>query len=409
MGLLKIFSGQSPEKIEEKGDAFFNNRSWGMAKIEYEKAWTKLEKMSPGNDESKARLQEKLGQAKEALAFEHKQSGEDLMELGDYDDACEIFQLAIELTQDQELISAIKDRMLEMERLTQGSMQPDLPDPQLGDEIVPDEPGDEYFEVLCGVLPKDVQAAYLSYGESFKSGYLALNRAEFDLAAEYLSRAMKENPVPDSFIPLELATACLNLKRYDEARELVETFLQYHPDVLPGYQLLCEVLWKLNAFDRAEALLAGCPDELRHSMACYHLRGETMFQAGNYADAASFFQDVLEEYGWNESMARSLAATYEALEDFERARLIYAEIMSHCRSCHSFIDPYIKRKFADISFDLGKDLSVILDLYLTMAHEDPANSPFYYERASRIFSLMGDEEEASRFQLIAQRAQQESV
>ncbi|MBW1767915.1 MAG: tetratricopeptide repeat protein, partial [Deltaproteobacteria bacterium] len=243
MGLLKIFSGQSPEKLEEKGDAFFNNRSWGVAKIEYEKALNKLEKMSPGYDEAKARLQEKLGKAKEALALDHRQSGEDLMELGDYDDAHEIFQLAIELTQDQELISAIEDRISDIERLIEEDIQTDLPDPQLDDETVTDEPGDEYFEVLCGVLPKDVQEVYLSYGESFKSGYLALNRGEFELAAEYLSHAMKENPVADSFIPLELATACLNLKRYDEARELLETFLQYHPDVLPGYQILCEVLW----------------------------------------------------------------------------------------------------------------------------------------------------------------------
>ena len=37
MGLLKKYFGQNPEKLEQKGDSYFNNAVWGMAKIEYEK------------------------------------------------------------------------------------------------------------------------------------------------------------------------------------------------------------------------------------------------------------------------------------------------------------------------------------------------------------------------------------
>ena len=81
MGFLKQLFLQSPEKYEQKGDEFFNNSLWGMAKIEYEKALDALEKLSDGPNEAEARLEEKLGKSKESLALEHKQTGEDLMEV----------------------------------------------------------------------------------------------------------------------------------------------------------------------------------------------------------------------------------------------------------------------------------------------------------------------------------------
>lgn len=405
MGLLKILLGQNPEKHEQKGDTFFNNTAWGMAKIEYEKALSKIEKTSPGYAESNARLQDKRRQAKEALALEHRQTGENLMEQGYYDDARDLFQLAIELTQDPQLISVIENRVLEMERLSSQDIQTDIPEPQINDKGDFHEQEDDYFVALCNTLPEEVQPFYLSYGESFKSGYLALNRGEFDLAADYLGHAMNENPSPDSFIPLELATAYLNLARFDEARQLLETFLHYHPDALPGYQVLCEVFWEMGAFDQAETLLADCPDDLKNSLAYYLMRGETMFQAGNYSETTSLYQDFMKEYGWNASIAKALARSLETLGDIENARNMYAKIMDQCRDCHTPIDPFVKRKYADISFDLGQYSSAILEMYLSLVREDPENTPFYYQRVSRVYSALGNEAEARRFQSFAQQAQ----
>ena len=408
-GYLKTIFGQTPEKYEQRGDTFLNIADWGRAKLEYEKALDSLERASPVDEESATRLQEKLRRSTEALAAEHTQTGEDFMEQGYYDEAREWFQLATTLSQDPALISEIESHLLEMERLTGEDIQRNMPEPglspQVHDETVSHEPEDEMFMALCGALPVEVRAAYSSYGASFKSGFLALNRGEFDLAADELSRAMEENPAPDSFIPLELATAFLNLGELDEAQGLLEIFLQYHPDALPGYQVLCEVFWEMRAFDRSEALLTDCPEELKNSLAHYLLRGETLFRAGNYSEARSFYQDFIKEHGWNEPVARGLAGTFEALGDYENARDMYAEIMTQCSSCHTRIDPGVKRKFADISFDLGQNASTVLETYLSLAQEDPENSPFYYKRVSQIYASLGNEEEAHRFQLFAQQAQ----
>jgi tetratricopeptide (TPR) repeat protein len=408
MGFFKRFFSQDLEKIEQKGDAYLKASDWGGAKLEFEKALDALKKTS-SDDASETRLRDKLVQAKEALAHEHRQTGEDLMEVESYDEAMGFLQLALDLTRDPALISAVEKLMHEIARRTAGDIQMEVPrsdpTPLTDDEIYTGDQDDETFMALCSTLPEEIQEAYLSYGESFKTGYLALNRGDFDLAADELSHALEENSALDSIIPLELATAYLNLKKLDEARRLLETFLQYHPDALPGYQLLCEVYWEIGAFDHAETLLADCPDDLKNSLAYVLLRGRTLSQAGRHPEAASFYQDSMEAYGWNEPLAISLADTLETLGDLESARNLYAEIMNQCRSCHARIDPLIKRRFADISFDLGQHSSAIMEMYLSLAQDDPENAPLYFQKISRIYASMGNEEEARRFRVFAQQAE----
>ncbi len=408
MGLLKKIFSQDPEKTEQKGDAFLKASDWGRAKLEFEKALDALEKTS-SDDVSETRLRDKLVQAKGALAHEHRQAGEDLMEAEYYDEARGFLQLALDLTRDPALISAVEKLMHEIGRLSAGDIQMEVPrsdlTPLADDETYTGDQDDETFMALCSALPEEVEEAYLSYGGSFKTGYLALNRGDFDLAVDDLSHALKENPAPDSIIPLELATAYLNLEKLNEARSLLETFLQHHPDALPGYQVLCEVYWGMGAFDQAETLLADCSDDLKNSLAYVLLRGETLCQAGRHSEAASLYQDFMEAYGWNEPLVIALAGTLETLGDLESARDLYAEIMDQCRSCHTRIDPLIKRKFADISFDLGQHSSAIMEMYLSLVQDDPENAPLYFQKISRIYASMGNEEEARRFRVFAQQAE----
>lgn len=411
MGLLKQLFRQSPEKYEQKGDELTQNSLWGMAKIEYEKALYALEKQPHDHREAETRLQEKLFTTKEALAFEHKQTGKDLVEAEQYDQARELFELAIELSEDHTLIAEIQELLEEIKNLRAGTIQIDMFKPevsiQVDDDMATPEMTDEDFTALCGILPEKVRRAYKAYGKSFKSGYMALNRGEFGFAVDELSRAMNEHPSPDSYIPLELATAYFNLGKLDESRTLLESFLRYHPDALPGYQVLCEVLWEMNAYDDAETLLSECPEELKDSVAYHLLRGETMFHAEKYSEAITLYQGFLEKFGWNEGIAKALAGAFETSGNIEGARKLYQDIMNQCSSCHSPVDPLVKRKFSDLSFDLGQRSLSILEIYLSLAQEDGKNAPYYYERVSQIYTALGNEEEARRFQAFAELAQME--
>ena len=414
MGLLSIFSGKAPENYEQKGDALFEANAYGKAIVEYERALDRLGKTSPRDDGYRQTLQDKIRTNKERLAREHQQTAQNLMEAGHDYDARQYIDLALELTEDPELKNALEQQLQTREVYETEDIENDIPEVEIQEQEPDDEDeqieepldrdeDDEHFAALIGTLPDDVQDTYLGYGDAFKTGYLSLNRGDFEDAAKHLAAAMEAHPDPASYIPLELATACLNLGKHEEARGLLEAFLEHHPDALPAYQLLCEVFWETEAFDRAEELLASLPPDLEASVAGYLLRGETLFQAGKYAETKSFYRGFFKTYEWNESIARALAKTHEALGEMANARNIYSEIMAQCSSCHSRIDPFIKQKFADLSFASGLNTTAVLELYLSLAREVPQNAVEYYQKISKIYSAKGNLEEARRFQQIAEK------
>ena len=125
------------------------------------------------------------------------------------EDAQQYIQLALELTEDPDLISDLENQQRKLEaRALEGIQieEPDIDitDPQEAqdDQPLDGDPDDDYFTALIGTLPEDIQQAYLDYGDAFKKGYLALNQGDFETAAAYLFQALEENPDPHSYIPL---------------------------------------------------------------------------------------------------------------------------------------------------------------------------------------------------------------
>ena len=417
MSFFKKLSGKTPLAHEQQGDELFASDLWGKAKIEYERALEKLERSPAPDPDLRARLQEKIVGAKEALARGHKRSADDMLDAGFYDDARELYLLALELTDDPAFQTELEEKQNLLDFQMNQSVAESLPDeddlPFEDDNLPAEKEETEYYQqdrneddtflALCGALPEDVQKAYLSYGTNFKKGYLALNRGEFSVAIERLHDAIAENATAGSFIPLELATAYLNLDRHAEAQQLLETLLENQPQTLPAYQLLCEIFWEKRAFDRAEALLGAVPSELTESVAVYILKGENMFRAGNHTAARSFYQKFLKDYGWDERIALALARTHEALNELANARNLYREMMAQCQSCHSRIDPFIKERYADLCFESGMLGTDILELYLALAQEKPGKAADYYEKVSRIYAAQGNSQEAGRFQAISEK------
>ena len=407
MAFLKIFSGKTPLEHERRGDELSANDLWGKAKIEYEKALEKLEKNPAPNQKLKTRLQEKIVHTREALAKNHLQNADDLLEAGFYDDARELYFLALELSENPNLKKSLEAKLKQLDFRLDKAIAEKLPDEPHAKEEALETPyppeDDDYFSALCGALPPEVQEAYYGYGDNFKSGYLALNRGDFALAVDFLTRAMEENPSSGSYISLELATAYLNTGKHTEAQLLLEALVKDQPQALPAYQLLCEIYWENRAFGRAEALLSSVPEELAESVAVYQLRGETLFQAGNFSAAKEFYRKFLNSYGYNELIVRALAKTHEALKELANARNLYREIMNQCRSCHARIDPFIKQRYADLCYESGMLNTDVLELYLSLAQELPDNAADYYEKVSRIYAALENEHEARRFRAIAEK------
>ena len=408
MNLIRLFKGKDFGHHEQIGDDRFAAQDWGKARLEYETALSKAAKSKlPAAEEADIirRLELKIRDSEEALARDHYQSAKEMMSAGYYDEALEYLDLAKTLTHDIELANTVNDHLEKVERYLFNEKRvppPDL-DKQESGAAIPDVSAntEDYFTALCNTLPEDVREAYLSYGAGFKKGYAALNQGDFQTAASELLKAMEANPDPASFIRMELATAYLNLERHEDARELLEEFLSHRPEVLPAYQLLCDIFWEKGDYAAAENLLANLPEELQQSLGWYLLQGETLLRAGKTDQADAFYVGFLDTHGWNEQIARSLAHVRETAGEIEKARDLYGEIMGQCRSCGSRTDPYIKRKFADLCLLTGQNANKVLELYFSLVREDPTSSAYYYRKISTIYEQIGNIMEARRYRFIA--------
>jgi len=357
MGLFSFLAGKSPEDMEVVGDNYIKAKEYGAAKVEFESALAKAKAKFPEKQNLIDRLLEKIIQAKESLAVSHKQAAESLAESENYKEAEDLLQLALELTQNTRLkeeISAILKKLIKEQEMDFSDTQNNANTTDIIDTsgsepdhfIIQDEEvdEDEYFSVLCHALPEDVKAVYQNYGQQFKEGFIALNRGEFESAVEKLSEAMNENSSPHHLVPLELATAQINLGQYDHARRLLEQFVEDNPEALRGYQILCDIFWVTGDYDRAVNLIAGCPDNLKETFPIQILLGETLYQMERYPDAEKIFQACLDNFGENEIATRSLAKTYEAMGEMKKACDIYCGLLKGCTQCGARTDPFVRRK-----------------------------------------------------------------
>jgi len=411
MGFFKLFAGKSPEDVERKADALFEAGEYGLAQMEYDHGLDKLRKGAQGSEALHKRLEEKLRRTREILAQKHKREGLEIMDSEYYDAAGESFRMALELTEDPELIQELQGMLNEIKGRS-GNQQavPAFDLRPLHNEdppgVAPGAGDDQYFDALCSGLPEPILREFHQYGISFRQGYLALNEGNFERAAQKLLQAMEENPEGD-FIAIELATAYLNLERYQEARTLAEGFLRTHPDSPQGYQILCEILWAVREFDTAVELLEACPPILAESILILLLRGETLLKARRFEEAERLFTRELNSRGWQADIARSLAMAYEAQGKNAEARELFGALLAECRSCGSPGDTVAKQRFADLSLEQGDYSSTVLELYLSLVQEDPSRRADYYQKISRIYAAQGNDAEAGRFEGFARQAQRE--
>ncbi|MFZ5572759.1 MAG: tetratricopeptide repeat protein [Thermodesulfobacteriota bacterium] len=409
MGLFALLTGKTPAAIEKKADAFFAAGEYGSAKIEFEKALEKLEKSTVLDAPGRHRLEKKLQSSKESLAAGHQKKAENLIEEGWYEDAIELLRLALDLTRDTHRSAEIEKRLSQIPpapaKLSSGIFSPETIHDERAVTTSGEQPDvfmeyevteEENFIAACNALPDEEREVYQSYGPVFRQGYIALNQGDFDSAVILLARAMEETPA-GGYIPLELATAHLNLGNHGAARRLLLDYLSAHPESLKACYLLCEVLWEQKEYGSALEFLHSRPPEIAASFAVRMMMGETLLRAGKPQEAADHFLKMLAMDGYNQLVAQSLAKAYEALGLPHLARDLYADILNSCRGCGNTVDVFIKQRFAETSFTTGDHSSKILELFFSLTREDPANRQHYFNRIGSIYQLQGNEREARRY------------
>jgi hypothetical protein len=99
---------------------------------------------------------------------------------------------------------------------------------------------------------------------------------------------------------------------------------------------------------------------------------------------------------------------FEAQGKTGEARELYKALLGPCRACGCPGDAFAKQRFADLSLEQGDYSSAVLELYLSLAQEDPSGRADYYRKTSRIYAAQGNKAEAERFEGFAREASRES-
>lgn len=404
MGMFSFLTGKAPEEIELIGDKFFKANEFGAAKIEYEKAVKKAESKFPEKANLINRIYEKITDSKESLAKIHFQNSEHLVESENFDEAVDLLELALELTQNESLKQDIQNRL---DKLLQAFESEDPEDSQMfmseaepfpsAEEVDNDE---EYFSILCNSLPVDLKKEYKSYDQAFKQGYIALNNGDFQTAVEKFTDSMNSAAQSQPLVPLELSTALVNLNQFDRACSMLEDFIEKNDQEVRAYQMLCDIYWVKGKHENAIILIDQCPPSLKETFPILMLLGETCYQMKRYAEAETLFIDCEKNFGQNEILSRSLAKTYEATGNLEKARDIYEQILNGCTKCGVRSDPFILRRYADLRFACNERSIQLLELYLSILQEDPDNKDDYYQRIFDIYTALGNTAEAKRYQSV---------
>ena len=408
MGFLKLFKPATYGTLEKKGDHLFASGEFGPAKQHYEKALLKLADSSASDTHRHfERITHKRYQAKEALARQHKATAEDLMDAGYHEDAAELLKVARDLSAHAGLSAEIESLLTRCQTAKTVSAH-EIEDESISAALDDSQDADEaYFTVLCSTLPEDIQIAYEQYGDAFMSGYIALNQGSFEVAAKFLTEALAEHQETVTHIHLELATAYLNLGNIEKSRTLLADYIEKYPLSVRAYEMMCDIYWEKEEFKQAGELISRCPDDIKTSIPIMLLMGETLFRSGSYDDAEAFYQNSIRYTGWSEPVATALARTYEAMGLSEKALASYGEIMRSCKSCGQQVAPFVKQRYAELTFDAGDMSSGLLEIYFALCSEDPENRSHYFRRLSEIYSRQGYHEEAERYLKFAETDESE--
>ena len=346
----------------------------------------------------------KIREAGESLASQHKTTAEELIKAGCFEEAGELLGLARELTRDPQLSSDIDTLSAEVVPGAMAARQTEELEETPDWEEFDTDDEDGYFLILCSTLPDDVQDVYTALGENFQSGYIALNKGEFESAAVLLNRALEDQGQDITYVHLELATVYLNLGDTQGARDLLEAFIEIYPESLRAYEVLCEIYWESEAYDLADNLLQACPDTLKTSLPILLLMGETLFRSGKQAEAVSFYLKSNQYLGWDEHISVALARAYEAMDKGEEALATYQEVMASCKSCHKRVNPFVRQRYAELSYGAGDISGGLLETYFALCQEDPENKAHYFHRISDIYTRQGHPGEAQRYLEMAREA-----
>jgi len=400
-----LLFGGGAEKYEDKADELRLDFDYRGAAFYYRKALEELKEGDEGGERLRRKLREVRREAFDQLLEEAEElAAHDAVRL-----AQEKLESAVDFADDETAREEVERRM---ERLAGTATPPTPPAPE--PEMVSGTDGD-LFELALGDLDPEDQETAKALGESFRLGYEACQREQWEQALAHLETVLADHPAEP--LPLELAaTAADRLGDKERALGLLQRSQEASPFRPATVQSLVSLYRELDQAAEAKNLLASAVafrpvgEELPPGWVDIHVDHALVLSEDGYHDEAiSKLLSLLELPGVDRGMLfYNLAGALERAgkADDAQAALERAVEASPRRALY-------KERLADFLMKQGGNLDQALRLLVDANQTETTggtgllggggskvtispNRARYLYKIARIYFLKGEDLEAER-------------
>ena len=400
MSLFTKLMGGTFESNRDEGDEHFAAGRLGEAKLAYERALRKADKVEgPAVQAARDRIAAcRLGLARSRVA-----EADALVEVGDIELAGEKLADAVEICDAPEIAQAVEER----KKRYQASIA----------RMLSDEEGEMSEEELIAVIAgtwTDAQAdEYAELPDCFRDAVLVAHDGDHAKAVELMERAiadsdlaLEEGEEPDHYyvyfdLGLEKARAGLeeaaiaDLRRFADESEGDEDAAEKRVQALTA---LSRVLARRERLEEAEAALVEATETMPKSHEVWTSLGVHLRARGKFDESIRALDRAVEVMGQlNPSfdVVRELGLTYLAAGSTAEAENSLFAVIEHAasQSAHEEMDPLAAVPLAKLYEGKGElDKAANLYRHLAVGH-DLANHLVYNVEAARLLHASGAERE----------------
>ncbi len=361
MGLLDKVLGRDWRTYFAKGEGWATEGEWGLALQEYRSALQRVK-----DDEARAQVEAAIAKAQGVLFGEAREKAATLLAAGKGEVARQAIALAERHAVGEEALSeveALKKQARALDEVEEMGVAPLLDDAEL-------PPGYDEWLILLGALEEEQAAHYESLGEAFRLGWMALHAGEVTEALAHLEAAAKTH-ADDGYVACEYGRALFAADKLSEAAEAMARADTLADDVIYIKLHRVEVLWALEDFATAEAVLQAAHDLDEEDRRVFRAIGEHALRSGDVDPGIEAVELMLEDAPNDIGLLRMAGALNQAKGNLEAA-LRYFEMVLKLRwqidpETHELVfDPASALGAAQIYLAKERKLERAIDLFHAM-------------------------------------------
>ncbi|MCP4675255.1 MAG: tetratricopeptide repeat protein [Deltaproteobacteria bacterium] len=390
MSFFKKLMGGTFESNRDDGQAFFEERRYGEARLAFEKALGKSKDTSP--DQISA-VKKKVNTCRLELARAQIAAADLEAADGDVETAIALLREAREICRDDEILAIIQERHEQYESEDARRLVGEA-------EEISEE---DLLAVIAGTWTDSQADEYAALPDEFREALLLAHDRDFERARELLEGIVDraDLPVTPCFLWLEIGKVRLGAEDEAGAVEALDKFIDTAPDdeddlgvVVAAYNLIAIILARLERFDEAKEALVEMTHLAPEDHNVFLALGVYLRDRKEYDGAVNALTRAVELMGQMQPdfrVIRELGFTYLAQGRKQEAMESLGAVIEHLasRGEHSQFDPEAAVALAKLHEETG-DTMQAADIYRHLAvGYDTANHFIYNLEAARLLKLAG--------------------